>query len=34
MKKKKRYKSSRIKIHKITKKNFFDELPFNGYVAS
>ena len=30
----KQYKSSRIKNHKITKKNFFDGVPLNGYVAS
>ena len=28
------YKSSRIKNHKITKKNFFDGFPLKGYVAS
>ena len=33
-KKKKKFKSSRIKNHKITKKNFFDCIPLKGYVAS
>ena len=31
---KKQYKSSRIKNHKITKKNNFDGVPLKGYVAS
>ena len=33
-KKKKRYKSSRIKNHKITHKKKFDGVPLKGYVAS
>ena len=31
---KKLYKSSIIKNHKITKKNFFDGVPLKGYVDS
>ena len=32
---KKQYKSSIIKNHKITKKNFFfDSIPSKGYIAS
>ena len=31
---KKEYKSSRIKNHKITNKNFFDGVPLKGYLAS
>ena len=30
---KKQYKSSMIKNHKITKKNFFDGVPLKGYVV-
>ena len=30
----KRYKSSTTKNHKITKKNFFDGVPLQGYVAA
>ena len=33
-KKKKKYKSSIIKNHKITNKKFFDGVPLKGYVAS
>ena len=29
-----KYKSSVIKNHKITKKNFFDGVPLKGYVVS
>ena len=32
--KKKQYKSSITKNHKIKKKIFFDGIPFKGYVAS
>ena len=32
-KKKKQYKSSIIKNHKITNKFLFDGIPFKGYVA-
>ena len=31
---KKQYKSSIIKNHKITNKNFFAGVPLKGYVAS
>ena len=31
---KKQYKSSRIKIHRITKKKFFERLSLKGYIAS
>ena len=31
---KKQYKSSIIQNHKITQKNFFDDVPLKGYVAS
>ena len=30
----KQYKSSRIKNHKITEKNVFDDVPLKGYIAS
>ena len=32
-KKKKKYKSSRIKNHKIKKKIFFDGVPLKSYVT-
>ena len=31
---KKEYKSSIVKNHKVTNKNFFDGVSFKGYVAS
>ena len=30
----KQYTSSIIKCHKITKREFFDGVPFKGYVAN